>query len=215
MNSARRILEVGCGTGAVLETLPGPGRYGLDVNLPALRAAQRNAPDAALTQSAGEFLPFAAGTFDLVFCHFLLLWVKNPAQILREMSRVTRRGGAVLALAEPDYAARIDEPPALAELGRWQSEALAALGVNPRMGRQLSGALAEAGIRPIEAGIHAAAWDFSDPTQADQEWAVLQADLAGKIPGGDLEKMKVLDWQARQAARRVLVVPTFYAWGAV
>ncbi|GAB4501582.1 MAG: hypothetical protein Fur0035_11250 [Anaerolineales bacterium] len=216
LDSAQRVLELGCGTGAILETLPRlPGRCGLDLNLGALRQAQFNAPGASLTQGAGEFLPFAAATFDLVFCHFLLLWAADPAAILREMARVTRPGGALLALAEPDYAARIDEPPELAELGRWQSEALTEQGINPRMGRQLAGAFAEAGIPLIESGIHGAAWGFSDPGQAEQEWAVTEADLAGKIPGGELNRLKNLEEQARQSGRRVLFVPTFYAWGAV
>jgi hypothetical protein len=47
------------------------------------------------------------------------------------------------------------------------------------------------------------------------EWEVLQADLAGKIPGQDLQKMKKLDEEAWQNGTRVLFVPTFFAWGRV
>lgn len=216
LDSAQRALELGCGTGAILETLPSPpGHYGLDLSLSALRQAQIHAPGARLTQGAGEFLPFPAATFDLVFCHFLLLWTLDPVTILREMARVARPGGSLLALAEPDYEARIDEPPALAELGRWQTQSLLAQGINPRMGRQLAGVFAEAGITLIESGIHAAAWGASASTQAEEEWAVIEADLAGKIFSSDLQRQKVLETQARQSLRRVLFVPTFYAWGAV
>jgi len=216
--SAQRVLEIGCGTGAILETLPvSPGArvFGMDLNLEAVKQAQLYAPATSVMQAAGEFIPFPTATFDLVFCHYLLLWTKNPVTILREMARVTQPGGAILALAEPDYTARIDEPAALMELGRWQTESLRRQGINPSMGRQLAGAFSQAGITLIENGIHAGGWGPSSPDEAELEWAVLQADLAGKISGEVLQKMKILDEFARREGGRVLFVPTFYAWGAV
>ena len=64
-------------------------------------------------------------SFDIVYCHFLLLWVNDPLQVVREMARV---GQSVLALAEPDYSQRVDEPAALKPLGEWQTEALTKAG---------------------------------------------------------------------------------------
>jgi ubiquinone/menaquinone biosynthesis C-methylase UbiE len=218
VDSAKRVLEVGCGTGALWEHFPlppGTSAHGLDLDLSPLKQVAVNAPGLSAVNAAGEFLPYPRACFDLVFCHYLLLWVKNPAQILREMARVTRPGGAVLALAEPDHDARIDAPPALQQLGRWQTEALARQGINPRMGRELASAFAEAGITPIENGVIGGGWGAPTTEETELEWAVLEADLAGNVAVGDIRQMKALDMQARQNGLRVLFVPTFYAWGRV
>ena len=44
----------------------------------------------------------------------------NPLQALDEMKRVTRPGGHVLILAEPDYTHRIDFPDELEYLGKFR-----------------------------------------------------------------------------------------------
>ena len=120
---AQRVLEVGCGTGAILADLPAqiPLQVGLDVDRQNLHLAMRSTPGTGFTQGDGHALPYPDGCFDVTYCHFLLLWVADPAQVLREMVRVTRPGGAVLALAEPDYGGRVDYPEELAILGKWLS----------------------------------------------------------------------------------------------
>jgi hypothetical protein len=47
------------------------------------------------------------------------------------------------------------------------------------------------------------------------EWAVIESDLAGKIPDAEIHKMKRLDEQAWLRGERVLHVPTYFAWGQV
>ena len=97
----------------------------------------------------------------MAFCHFLLLWVQSPQDILKEMKRVVQPGGAVLALAEPDYTGRIDYPPELEPLGRWQAESLRKQGADPDAGRKLRHWFVSAGITPIESGIMAGGWSNS------------------------------------------------------
>jgi ubiquinone/menaquinone biosynthesis C-methylase UbiE len=218
LDTAKQVLEVGCGTGALWEhlTLPtGASAHGLDLSLDSAKLARRNTPNLLTVNAAGEFLPYPDACFDLVFCHYLLLWVQKPALVLREMARVTRPGGMILALAEPDHAARIDAPPALQALGEWQTESICAQGANPQMGRQLAGAFAEAGIKLIENGVIGGGWNVSSPAETEMEWAVLENDLAGRIPAKDIQHMKNIDLQTRQDGSRVLFVPTFYAWGRV
>lgn len=216
--AANRILELGCGTGALLEKLPAkPGAdvHGVDWNLSAVTEASIHAPGIAPLCADGHFLPYRNATFDLVFCHFLLLWVKNPGQVLREMRRITRPGGAVLALAEPDYGGRIDYPPPLEELGRWQTDSLRKQGADPEIGRKLAGLFVQAGLRQVETGILGAEWPISTPQEQNLEWDVLQADLAEKLTAQDIQKMKTRDDIAWQTGQRVLFVPTFFTWGRV
>ena len=218
LDSARRVLDVGCGTGALLSELPaltGAQSHGLDLNLSAAKQAFVNAPSASVICADGLTLPYPEATFDMVFCHFLLLWVKNPVQVLTEMKRVTRPGGKIAALAEPDYGGRIDYPPPLAELGHWQAESLRGQGADPAMGRKLAGLFAAAGLKQIVTGVLSGEWAASTPAEREMEWAVLQADLAGKIPLHDIQRMKKVEDEARQNSERVLFVPTFFAWGRV
>jgi SAM-dependent methyltransferase len=216
---ALRILEVGCGTGALLTEFPALTTaeiHGLEISPDNARMAHRNASTARLTCGDGHFLPYPDGCFDIVFCHFLLLWVKSPSIVLKEMKRVTRPGGAVLALAEPDYSGRIDYPPDLVPLGRWQAESLLKQGADPDAGRKLKGWFVSAGIVSIESGIMAGGWS-GYPSREDQEmeWSVIKSDLAGTIPPAEIQRIKSVDEKAWASGERVLFVPTFYAWGKV
>ena len=220
-SKTRRVLEVGCGTGAILAELPESVTLtaGLDLDFAFLSLAQRSDPRARLTQGDALALPYADRAFDAALCHFLLLWVADPFQVLREMARVTRPGGAVLALAEPDYGGRVDFPAELAALGAWQRESLRRQGADPLMGRRLAGLFHKAGLKNVETGVLGGQWSgFPDWDAWESEWAVLESDLTQtsetvNIP--EVQKLKALDRSATERGERVLFVPTFYAWGSV
>ena len=226
LKRARRVLEVGCGTGALLAELPAQATvHGLDLEPARLAEARIHAPGAALVCGNALSLPYPAGSFDITFCHFLLLWVHDPLQALREMRRVTRPDGFVLALAEPDYGGRVDQPKELRLLGRWQAESLRRQGADPDLGRRLASLFAEAGITVLETGSLRGSPGSSTgrgrgmhplrPGEWELEWAVLETDLAGYIPARKLQRMKKLDEEAWRRGERVLYVPTYYAWGRV
>lgn len=210
-----QVLEVGCGTGAILAELDLSGMvHGMDCDLDRLAVAQGHVRTARLTCGDAQELPYSSGTFDITFCHFLLLWVRNPLQVLQEMRRVTHPGGAVLALAEPDYEQRLDKPETLAPLGRWQAQALRQQGADPALGRRLAGLFTQVGIRVVEAGTLAGQDKRApSPEERDLEWAVLEEDLAGTIPAAELQRLKKVDQQAWERNERVLHVPTYYVWG--
>lgn len=219
MAAARRVLELGCGTGAVLADLPvkpGTAIHGLDTNLSSVRLAATGTPGANLLCADGARLPYPNACFDITFCHFVLLWASQPLNLLQEMRRVTRRGGAVLALAEPDYGGRVDFPTPLAELGQWQAQSLRDQGADPQMGRKLAGLFAQAGLKNVETGVVGGEWTAPPaPEEQAMEWEVIEADLAGKVPAAALQKMKRLEEQAWSNGERVLFVPTFFAWSRV
>lgn len=221
---AQRVLEVGCGTGAALSDEAfrrGRGVFGLDINPHHLALAKRNAPRAALTMGDAHQLPFPPATFDLTFCHFLLLWVAEPLRVVSEMRRVTQPGGAVLALAEPDYGGRIDYPPELEILGRWQTESLRRQGADPLIGRKLAGIFRAAGLQGVESGVLGGQWrGASLAEEQDAEWRILQHDLEylasdATVQATTIEDLRQRERIACQRGERITFVPTFYAWGRV
>jgi hypothetical protein len=143
------------------------------------------------------------------------LWVGDPLQALREMKRVTRTGGHVLALAEPDYTARVDRPHELALLGQWQTEALRRQGADPAVGHRLVDLFFRAGIEIVETGPITAAQRPPSPQERQIEWAVIESDLAGLVSVEDLRGMRRLDEAAWARGERTLHVPTYFVWGRV
>ena len=105
-----RLLEVGCGTGAVsrvLATWPGV-RETIGVDPSPVFVAKARELAAGLTALAfeeadGRSLPFGGDTFDAVVFHTTLCHVPGPEVMLREAVRVLRPGGRV-AVFEGDYA---------------------------------------------------------------------------------------------------------------
>jgi ubiquinone/menaquinone biosynthesis C-methylase UbiE len=216
LKTAHRLLEVGCGTGAILSTIAtSASRHGLDLAAGALDEAKIHAPNAYLVRGDALALPYPDFTFDITFCHFLLLWVRDPSQAAREMARVTRPGGHVLALAEPDYSQRVDKPESLAPLGKWQADALRRQGADPSFGVRLADTFARAGIEVIETGTIEKSEKEASREERENEWAVIESDLAASVPGEDIQKMKALDEEAWASGERVLFVPTYFVLGRV
>ncbi|MFZ4858748.1 MAG: methyltransferase domain-containing protein [Desulfuromonadaceae bacterium] len=94
------ILDVGTGTGALLEQLH--GRYpsarltGVDIALNmCLKSQQKMGAVCQVVNGAAEALPFKTGMFDLVVSASVLQWVSDLPAALREMCRAVRPGGDV------------------------------------------------------------------------------------------------------------------------
>ena len=219
MAQARSVLEVGAATGALTGELSLDWQarvVGLDLEWTRLAYARLRDPRTCFTQADAHSLPYRSGSFDLSLCHFLLLWVRDPAGAVTEMRRVTRPGGFVLALAEPDYGSRIDFPNSLAEIGRAQRTALIEQGANPDVGRELGRLFVLAGLDEVEVGVLGAQWAGPPSrTEFEMEWSVLEDDLQASLAPEVRERLRMLDWTARERGERVLYVPTFYAIGRV
>lgn len=215
-----RIIEIGCGSGVILNELmqlPQAKTFGLDIDSQYLNLAMRNLPHSGLLEADAHKIPLATSSFDVCLCHFFLLWISDPDSVLREMARITRPGGIVCALAEPDYGGRIDFPPTLAPVGQYQIQALTQQGANPNMGRKLRSLFTHEGLSDVVTGVLGGQWQHPFNTDEwESEWQVILNDLA-QFPDmeNSLKKQKAQDLDAWVHGERILYVPTFYAWGRV
>jgi ubiquinone/menaquinone biosynthesis C-methylase UbiE len=156
----QRVLEIGCGTGVFLPVLaaavlPG-GRVDAIDHSPAFLAEARERMDAAglagaVTVKEGDarHLPFPDATFDAAHCERVLMHLDDPTAALREMRRVTKPGGVVVAAETHAMGTQIDHP---------DHEAMALLVYEemrrrirqPRMGLELYRCMFDAGLERCE-----------------------------------------------------------------
>jgi SAM-dependent methyltransferase len=87
------ILEDGCGVGMYVEHLaPYGGKiYGLEYDFE--RAAQAGQRSPRILNAAGEHLPYADSTFDMILSHEVLEHVADDRLAVCEMARVLKVGG--------------------------------------------------------------------------------------------------------------------------
>jgi ubiquinone/menaquinone biosynthesis C-methylase UbiE len=98
-NPAARVLEVGCGTGHWLRLLRSRGIRvaGLDASIRMLSRA-RDQDRCTVIRGLAEDLPWAAGSFDRVFCVHALHHFQNKERFLSEARRVLRPGGRMMTI---------------------------------------------------------------------------------------------------------------------
>jgi ubiquinone/menaquinone biosynthesis C-methylase UbiE len=212
------ILEVGCGSCAVLDefTESGHNTVGLDIDFQILKYSIQNSSKASLINGDGLSLSLKNDFFDICFCHYLLLWIDNPVRILKEMSRVTNKTGWICIFAEPDYLSRIDYPSPLDKLGQMQNSSLSNQGVNLSAGRNLQNWLMQAGFSNIHWGIYGFHQKVeSHSINADSEWATTQRELEKLYSVEEILKYKEIEDNARTQGFRILFIPTFYAYAQI
>jgi SAM-dependent methyltransferase len=97
----QRALDVGCGPGALTSELV--ARLGaesvvaVDPSESFVTAARERHPGVDVRRAAAEELPFADDEFDVTLAQLVVHFMADPVAGLREMARVTRPGGVVVA----------------------------------------------------------------------------------------------------------------------
>jgi SAM-dependent methyltransferase len=98
---AMRVLDVGCGPGALVGELVarvGPHLvWAVDPSEPFVGAARLRYPGVDVRVAVAEQLPFADQVFDAALAQLVVHFMQDPAAGLAEMARVTRPGGVVAA----------------------------------------------------------------------------------------------------------------------
>jgi SAM-dependent methyltransferase len=111
--------DLGCGVGmvtALIGELVGPEGHvvGIDASAAQLAQASKRLPSSTTNvtfveaSATGTGLP--PGSFDLVYCRFLLLHLAEPERALREMRALLRPGG-ILVCEDGDLTSAGSEPP--------------------------------------------------------------------------------------------------------
>jgi SAM-dependent methyltransferase len=101
VTSGTRLLDAGCGAGlmALLASLRGAQVTCLDASAPLLAITRERLPNAEIREGDLEALPFGDKRFDAVAAVNSLFYASDMAAAARELARVARSGGRVVATA--------------------------------------------------------------------------------------------------------------------
>jgi ubiquinone/menaquinone biosynthesis C-methylase UbiE len=166
-----RVLDAGCGTGAVtrrmaLKLFPGEG-CGVDVDPLFIDEAKKSASKEGIKNVRFELgnidnLKYENGTFDLSFCRLVLMHVSSPVKTIEELRRVTKKGGIVAASDVDDGAVLLfPQAPTFLDLWSKYGQRAKARGEDRYIGRQLFSIFSEAGLNPVNI--------YALPTYATQQ----------------------------------------------
>jgi phosphatidylethanolamine/phosphatidyl-N-methylethanolamine N-methyltransferase len=100
-----KVLEVGVGSGLTLSHLPNSVQYtGIDINEKMLTQAHEKAKkyrrkNITLSIMDAQKMKFKANSFDMVLAASVISAVEDPTATMKEMIRVTKKGGKIAVIA--------------------------------------------------------------------------------------------------------------------
>jgi ubiquinone/menaquinone biosynthesis C-methylase UbiE len=97
LSGEMRLLEAGCGTGLVLSRMAPHAKLAVGVDLSSGMLKKAHARALNVVQGSITELPFADASFDIVCSFKVLAHIEAIEQAMRELSRVLRPGGLLLA----------------------------------------------------------------------------------------------------------------------
>jgi ubiquinone/menaquinone biosynthesis C-methylase UbiE len=149
-----RVLEVGSGLGLLAQDVAGTTKpslvVGVELSSEQLAGAPRPSGRLAFVQADAHRLPFASGTFEVVYTRYLLEHVHDPRAVLGEIRRVLIPGGGVY-LQENNILINAFDPacPAFDLVWKKFAELQRRLGGDAEIGKKLYRLLRESGFEDI------------------------------------------------------------------
>jgi len=143
LKDAHLVLDVGCGSGFVTRDIARLTKgtvIAIDGSSHLIDVAKKILKEYSNTKlciADAQLSPFSDNTFDIVTCNLTLMWADNPTKVVREMARVTKPKGKVLASLEPDYGGKIHWPENKKVDPLFAGKAIQKKGGDPHIGRKL------------------------------------------------------------------------------
>jgi SAM-dependent methyltransferase len=161
LQDARAILSVGCGPGVFLPELaamcPDAEIVGVDLSPERIQYAEsrlHGVRNARAQVGNAQALPFESGSFDFIFCRFLMEYLPDKQLALREMARVCSSGGKILLQdLDGQLLWHYPEEPQLQETIERVVGRLAVSGFDAFIGRKLFHLCYHAGLTGIKVQI--------------------------------------------------------------
>jgi SAM-dependent methyltransferase len=99
VQAGQRVVDVGCGPGALVAALVGRGANvsAVDPSPQFVGAVRERYPAVDVQQAAAEELPFEDASFDAALAQLVVHFMADPVRGIAEMARVTVAGGVVAA----------------------------------------------------------------------------------------------------------------------
>lgn len=151
----QRVLELGCGSGALLHRLrallPASALTGVDADAELLGHARERVPDASLVQADASDLPLPDASADVAIARLLFQHVADPVAVAREARRVLAPGGTLAAIEVDGELWGVATPhePELAAIHAKAWSAQTRRGGDRYIGRRLWRILTAAGYRDV------------------------------------------------------------------
>lgn len=168
LKDANLVLDVGCGTGEVTKDVCQHTNgmvIAIDASVDMLEVARNMLTGVHNVQFCigdAHNLPFFDNTFDVVTCNLLLMWTNNPQQAVKEMARVVRPGGKVVATLEPDFGGKIHWPAYSEVDDIFSGKSIRKRGGDPNIGRKLRMFFVRGGLK-TEIGLgNLRIWDCNE-----------------------------------------------------
>jgi ubiquinone/menaquinone biosynthesis C-methylase UbiE len=143
LNEMENLLDLGCGTGLLLNELGQKfslNLYGIDISEERLKVAKKrlreNNINAQLMYMNFLNNHFKDKQFDVVVTNCFFLWVGNLKKAFSEINRILKNDGVLLILAEPDYGGLIEYPDTNLKTALYAN--LRKEGADPEVGRKLN-----------------------------------------------------------------------------
>jgi ubiquinone/menaquinone biosynthesis C-methylase UbiE len=213
--AARRVLDLGCGTGVAARAIAGRPEFagtvvGIDLSPHMVAAARRLAHEQGLAERISfqigdsQALEEADAAFDVVIAHTLLSHIPTPDTVLAETVRVVRPGG-IVAIFDIDPASLTFGTEDPEYDGRMECAISRALLANPRLMRMMPLLLRRAGLELVDS----LAWVLSEIGTGDFWVGALDSFLVLVPEAGVVSLDDLQDFVAGQ--RRASADGTFFA----